>query len=134
MTDTIRLELWQWTRHPDKYILALEGGARPFEDSPSMAREWTCIDVLQAINPLVRPIPKGYNLVVAKSLDQYPYNTYAIRLVADLFNTSERGVYFLANDELINDIRRAAHSIPLNAERGIYRRSQLPEISDLDDI
>jgi hypothetical protein len=134
MTNTIRLELWQWTRHPDKYILTLEGGARPFEDSPSMAREWTHIDVLQAINPLVRPIPKGYNVVVAKSLDQYPYNTYAIRLVADLFNTSERGVYFLANDELIDDIRRTARSIPLNAERGIYKRSQLPEISDLDDI
>ena len=72
-----------------------------FPESPTFEREWTLFEKIAVIDPLVRPIPRGYSLIVALNDTQFPYATKTISQVRDLFNTDENGVYFLADNTTI---------------------------------
>lgn len=94
--------LWVW-RDGKTFRISLPD-EQFFEASPTFQREWHVAEQIQVLNPLIRPIPKGYTLVVALNEAHFPYATRTIAQVRDIFNTNENGVYFLADTPTIQHL------------------------------
>ena len=58
--------------------------------------KWILAFSFYAINPMVRPIPKGMGLFCAKKQNVFPWNTSSVRLVYDPFDIDNECVYFIA--------------------------------------
>ena len=99
----ITIDILQWDNQP--IFLFIQRGQIPFEDASEFLREWTRVYTYQLYAPLYRPIPKGYDLYLAERRDAFPYNTIRIIKQTELFNPVGKGVYFLANEKEVQEMK-----------------------------
>lgn len=99
---SITLVVWTSQQTPG-CIITLDGEI-PFEDAPTVQDQWIETKKIRMISPLVRPIPDGYDIYIAKRQQSYPYLTSSIYRPRDIFNTSDRGVYFIATPKQVDNL------------------------------
>jgi hypothetical protein len=82
-----------------------------FKTSDTFARDWKLIDQVEVKSPYERPIPLLFNLYVAERSEQFPYMTTNIRKIENLFTPLYKGVYFLADQPIIDYLKRYGYHI-----------------------
>src|SRR5436190_2115254 len=101
----MHLLLYQWKKDPSKYLVHLDAMGPLFAGAETFGAEWVLAACYAALNPLTRPLPAGSNLYVATNRLCFPYNTTSIARVDNLFYPSEKGVYFIADDATISELK-----------------------------
>lgn len=106
ISNFVHVTIWKWRRDSTTYLItsgpASENLDYIFDEAIGMAREWRPISSRRYFNPMFRPIPDGFNLVVAVRNKVFPYGTKSVETAADIFNINVQGVYFLASDGELN--------------------------------
>ncbi len=102
--------VWKWKR--DDTVLLLHPAENAlFPGSESSTANWTSVAQIAAISPLKRPIPAGYDLYVAASAAQFPYNTINIHQTSYYMYPPDKGTFFLGNKMIISQLRTVGFNI-----------------------
>jgi hypothetical protein len=99
----MKLYVWRWSKDPSKVLITLPTN-QLFEDSETFSREWILEKIFDVVDPLLRPIPKDMNMTVVQQSKSFPYHSYNLVLMNDLFNPTLQGVYFLSNQKQRDEI------------------------------
>lgn len=99
------LFLYRFRKDPRKFLVHLDEMGPLFPLGATFAAEWSLMATFCVEHPLKRPLNANEHLYVAENMLQYPYATTNIKRVDNLFYPREQGIYFVANDATITELR-----------------------------